>query len=106
MMSRGDTWRLCNTQITRDGTIGFSNPKALSPSLITEAEGGTLKREVLRSLSTVHIGFFFSFFNFLGAASAAYGGSQARGRIGAAAAALPHSSWQRQVLHPLSEARD
>ena len=53
----------------------------------------------------------------------AYGSSQARGQIGAAAAAhitatatampdlscicnLHHSSWQHRVLNPLSEARD
>ena len=36
-----------------------------------------------------------------------YGGSQARGLIGAVAAAdLHHSSQQRQILNPLSEARD
>ena len=36
----------------------------------------------------------------------AYGSSQARGRIGATAAGLYHSSWQCQILNPLSEARD
>ena len=55
------------------------------------------------------------------AASVAYGGSQARGQIGAVAAAcaavtatrdlsrvldLHHSSWQVQILNPLSKARD
>ena len=64
--------------------------------------------------------FFFVFFLFLSAAPAAYGGSQARGRIGAVAAGLRqshsnaeseprlrpdlhHSSWQRRILNPLSE---
>ena len=37
---------------------------------------------------------------------AAYGSSQARGRIRAAAAGLPHSLQQGQILNPLSEARD
>ena len=67
--------------------------------------------------------FFFSIFLFLlllfRAAPAAYGGSQARGQIGTAAASLHHSQshsgsvqhlWpppgQHQVLDPLSEARD
>ena len=36
----------------------------------------------------------------------AYGSSQARGLIGAAAAALHHSSWHIQILNSLSEARD
>ena len=36
----------------------------------------------------------------------AYGSSQARGRIGAAAASLHHSSQQCWILNPLSEARD
>ena len=36
----------------------------------------------------------------------AYGSSQARGRIGAAAAGLHHSSMQCRILNPLSAARD
>ena len=36
----------------------------------------------------------------------AYGGSQARGRIRAVSAGLHHSSQQRWILNPLSEARD
>ena len=36
----------------------------------------------------------------------AYGCSQARGLIGAIAAGLHYSSWQCQILDPLSEARD
>ena len=40
------------------------------------------------------------------AAPAAYGNSQARGWIKASAANLHHSSWQRQVLNPMREARD
>ena len=64
---------------------------------------------------------FFFFFAFSRSTPAAYGGSQARGRIGAIAAGLHHrhsdagselvcdlhhSSWQRWILNPLSEARD
>ena len=40
------------------------------------------------------------------AALAAYGGSQARGQIRAVAAGLHHRSQQRQILNPLSKARD
>ena len=36
----------------------------------------------------------------------AYGGSQARGQIGAIAASLHHSSQQRHITDPLSKARD
>ena len=36
----------------------------------------------------------------------AYGGSWARGQIGAIAAGLNHSSRQRQIYNPLSEVRD
>ena len=36
----------------------------------------------------------------------AYGSSQARGGIGATAAGLCHSSWQRQIPNPLSKAKD
>ena len=68
--------------------------------------------------------FLFSFFVFclFRAAHAAYGGSQARGQIGAVAAGLHqshsntgskphlrpkhHSSWQCRILNPLSEVRD
>ena len=66
----------------------------------------------------------FAFFPFLSfclfrAALGAYGGSQARGQIRAAAVTtitgtpdpscifeLHHSSWQHWILNPLSEARD
>ena len=41
-----------------------------------------------------------------GAAPVAYGRSQARGRIRAAAADLRHSSQQHQIFNPLSEGRD
>ena len=59
--------------------------------------------------------FFFFFFWPFRAARAAYGGSQARGLIRAVVAALhhshssarsEHSSLQRRILDPLSEARD
>ena len=40
------------------------------------------------------------------AAPAAYGGSQARGQIGAVAASLHHSSQPRRILNPLGKARD
>ena len=68
--------------------------------------------------ATVHIFFFFGLFR---AAPGAYGGSQARSRIGAVAAGLRHShsnarsepvcdlyhsSWQCQILNLLREARD
>ena len=50
--------------------------------------------------------FFFCLFAISWAAPAAYGGSQARGLIRAVAAGLHHSSQQRWILKPLSEARD
>ena len=49
---------------------------------------------------------FFFFFLFFKAAPVAYGSSQARGLIGATGADLHQSSRQRQILNPLSEARD
>ena len=49
----------------------------------------------------------YSFFPLLfRAVPVAYGSSQARGRIGAAAAGLHHSSLQCRILNPLSAARD
>ena len=50
--------------------------------------------------------FFFFFSWIFRAAPMAYGGSQARGLIGAIAADLYHSSQQHWILNPLSEARD
>ena len=47
--------------------------------------------------------FFFLLFR---AAPVAYGVTQARGIIRATTAGLHHSSRQRQILNPLSEARD
>ena len=41
-----------------------------------------------------------------GSASSTYGSSQSRGRIGVTAASLHHSSWQHQILNPLSEDMD
>ena len=49
--------------------------------------------------------FFFSFGIFR-ATPTAYGGSQARGLVGATATGLHHSSRQRRLLNSLSEARD
>ena len=51
----------------------------------------------------LHLLFIYLHFR---ATPAAYGSSQVRGRIGVTAAGLPHSSWQRWMLSPLSEARD
>ena len=50
--------------------------------------------------------FFFFFFFFFKAAPQAHGSSQARGQIRALAANLHHSSRQRLIRNPLSEARD
>ena len=92
-------------------------------------------RELLLSLHWNPISDFYfkahstkSFFGLLRATPVAYGGSQARARIGAVAASLHHSHsicdlhyslwdlsricdlhyslWQHQILNPLSEARD
>ena len=49
---------------------------------------------------------FLFLFCFLGATSSAYGSPQARRQIQAAAAGLHHSSQQRGIPDPLSEARD
>ena len=80
---------------------------------------GSLTAEPQRERPT-HSFFLFLFFCFR-TESAAYGSSQARGRIGAAAAGLCnshsnasmshvcnlyHSSWQRRTLNPPSRARD
>ena len=50
--------------------------------------------------------FIFCLFAISRAAPAAYGGSQARGLIGAVAAGLHHSSQQRLILNPLNKGRD
>ena len=50
--------------------------------------------------------FFFFFFFLFRAALVAYGSSQARGKIRAAAANLHHSPRQRWILNPLTKARD
>ena len=53
-----------------------------------------------------YISQLLTFFFLYRAIPAAYGCSQARGQIGAAAAGLHHSSWQHWILNPLSEVRD
>ena len=55
----------------------------------------------------IRSGLYFSFFSLLFRAEpTAHGGSQVRGQIGPTAAGLHHSSWQHQILNPLSKARD
>ena len=61
------------------------------------ASGAALKRKICR--------FFFLYFYFR-ATPVAHGGSQARGQLELLTAGLYYSSWQRQILNPLSEARD
>ena len=58
---------------------------------------------LLSSLLDLPLSLTFFFFR---ATPKAHGGSQARGRIRATATGLYHSSCQRQILNPLSEARD
>jgi len=80
-----------------------------------------LSSKVTQSHIHTYIHSSFPFFSFLlfRAVPAAYGSSQARGPIRASAAGLHHShsnmgselhlhhsSWQRQILNPLREARD
>ena len=50
--------------------------------------------------------FFFFFFGLFRAELVAYGSSQARDGIGAAATSLHHSSRQCWILNPLSEGKD
>ena len=59
------------------------------------SDGGTWK-EYVRSIKYIYFR----------ATPVAYGSSQVRGQIRATAVSLHHSSQQRQILHPLSEARD
>ena len=57
-------------------------------------------------LLTNFILFYYLFILLFRTTPAAYGGSQARGRMEAEAAGLHHSSRQRQIFNPLSKARD
>ena len=59
----------------------------------------------METINKVH--FFSPFFLFFfRSPPTAYGGSQAKGQIGATTAGLGHSSWQHWILSPLSQARD
>ena len=58
------------------------------------------------AIFTVLFYFVLFFFGLFRATPTAYGSSQARGQIRAAAVSLYHSSWQCQILNPLSQARD
>ena len=81
----------------------------------------SLWKELGVALKVLVFLFFFFFLSFFLFAPVAYGGSQARGLIGAVAPDLCQScsttrsklrlrptpsSWQHRVLNPLSEARD
>ena len=59
---------------------------------------------ILAFLAPLH--FYILFFGYFRATLTAFGGSQVRGLIRAADDGLHHSSWQRWILNPLSEARD
>ena len=63
---------------------------------------------VMGCMAFWNVNFFFVvlFFVLFRATPEAYGGSQARGLIGAVATDLHHSSQRRRILNPLSEARD
>ena len=61
---------------------------------------------VLNPRRTIYLFIYLLFFNLFRAASTAYGGSHARGLVGAVAAGLHHGSQQCWILNPLSEARD
>ena len=63
---------------------------------------GKAARNVIIFFLIIYL-FFFLLFR---ATLIAYGGSQARGQIGAIAASLHHSSQQRWIPDPLNEARD
>ena len=107
-----------------EATSRFRSPPNQSPpALLPSSKPGSPTPSLLLCLGphqhTVGLGhsrplmkvglvwFCFCFFFFLfRAAPAAYGSSPARGPIGAATAGLHHSSRQRQILNPLSEARD
>ena len=85
----------------------------------TVTQGTTVRFLTHCTTAGTPVPLFFFFFCLYRAAPLAYGGSQARGWIGAIASGLHHShnntrsephlwpvSQQRQILNPLSEARD
>ena len=84
--SVGDQW---------DFTSKYKERKALEQML-------KLRQNKILIL-VILLSFLFFFFR---VTPVAYGSSQARGGIEAAAAHLHQSSWQHQILNPLSEARD
>ena len=71
---------------------------------ITKKNNNSIKHQFFVCL---FFGFLFCFvFLLFRAAPVAYGGAQASGPIGAIATGLHHSSQQRQILNPMSGARD
>ena len=96
--------------------LSLSRPQQLGMAILMYSRNGCAKlfltlslpsciTEIHRRLFFVCL-FVFCLFAFFRAAAAAYGDSQARGLIGAVATGLHHSSQQRQILNPLSKARD
>ena len=100
-----------------------SGPHSISGSqnsFITKAKNCNSSFEHTTTMLLVQSNLFFFFFFWLFRATpAAYGSSQARGQIGAAAAGHSHSnprsephlrrkhnSWQHQILNPGSKPRD
>ena len=86
----------------RGGRLWARALKLLSKQLSSLQSRSALNVPCFKWMGLMFILFFFSF---LRAAPVAYGSSQVRGPIGAAAASLHHSSQQLRILNPLSEAR-
>ena len=88
------------------GMVGTDVENSYKKYLINHSKGETLK--YWQSGNQVFFGGGACFLGFLlfRAWPAAYEGSQARGWIGTIAASLHYSSWQRQILNPLSRVRD
>ena len=81
------------------GSVGILPPAQSIVQLL-----GTVGASLLILLSSSFLSFFF--FLLFRAEATVCGGSQARGRIRAAAASLHHSSQQLWILNPLRKARD
>ena len=88
--------------------LAYVSPKSYCFQLSLEHQ--TLKLLILQ-LQYASLWYIFSFYLFIYffvflVPHMANGVSQARDQIGAVAASLHHSSWQRLILNPLNRARD
>ena len=116
MLTSYITWRICQNQEINIGIIILMKSQIYLDLIIFSIDvlllfEGPIQDTTLHLVPISLISLSLSFFCLFRGVPVAYRGSQGRGQIGTVAdpshvCDLYHSSWQHQILNPLSEAGD